>query len=125
MAFRAPRLRPWPWQWPAWWLYSRWIKMPFYVTGRLQGASATAGDYRDLFQPAERPHKFSAAEVGFVERGPSSMQCRACRHWFFNPAWSRAVCEIMRLPGERSVPGMGSCRFWNVDQVEFPLLRVL
>lgn len=96
------------------------------ITGRLDGKKATRADYEALFDPCERPHKFSAEEVGFVipTNGKRTYSCFDCRHWFTNRASGRLVCEIMRLPGEKPVPASGVCRFWNVDG-KFPLLKVL
>jgi hypothetical protein len=108
-------------------------------------------DYDALFQPSERPRKFSAEEVGFTIASPRLRQrCHSCRHWFVNapsdfasrrdrPARSFGTsevspehqcepgrfCEIMRLPDERNVPGAGVCRFWNIQDGVFPLLRAL
>ena len=95
---------------------------PTQITGRTGGRPATFADYDALFQ-TERPLKFSADEVGFVFRGIyPKYTCGRCAHFFVNPVSSRAVCEIMRLPGEQPVPARGSCRFWNTGDGRFPLL---
>jgi hypothetical protein len=102
--------------------------MSVQITGRTGGRPATVSDYDALFTPAERPRKFSAEEVGFtVLRGAplGCSVCNSCRHWFVNNASNRIVCEIMRLPDESNVPGDGVCRFWNIQDGVFPLLKVL
>jgi len=101
------------------------------ITGRTNGLPATLDDYNALFQSCNRPHKFTAEEVGFTflesylitDRAKAPV-CGGCRHWFVNHASNRVVCEIMRLPDESNVPSSGTCRFQNVNG-EFPLLRVL
>ncbi len=94
------------------------------ITGLTRGTPATFADYQALFQPCERPRKFSADEVAFhVPNG--ILCCGICAHWFTNGVSKRAVCEIMRLPDEANVPFSGLCRFWNVNGKDYPLLRVL
>jgi hypothetical protein len=96
------------------------------ITGRTGGRPASVSDYDALFQPAERPRKFSAEEVLFTIVPPlARYKCAGCRHWFVNAPSDRIVCEIMRLPDERNVPGDGVCRFWNIQDGVFPLLRAL
>lgn len=97
------------------------------ITGRTGGRPATVADYDALFQPAERPRKFSAEEVGFIVPPPGAtrLHCHECRHWFVNTPSNRIVCEIMRLPDERNVPADGVCRFWNIQDGVFPLLHAL
>jgi hypothetical protein len=100
---------------------------PIQITGRTSGNPASLADYEALFRAEERPHKFSAQEVGFImpiHLGQSRFRCGSCRHWFMNPATGKAVCEIMRLPDEKNVPADATCRFWNVKG-QFPLLRSL
>lgn len=104
------------------------------ITGLTNGQPATFADYSALFQPCERPRKFSAAEVGFTagETGYSGVtggivahRCGTCRHWYIGPASGRAVCEIMRLQNEANVSNIGVCRFWNRNGTDYPLLSIL
>ena len=97
------------------------------ITGLKDGQPATFADYEALFDPCERPRKFSAHEVGFTvlpnnQAGPI---CADCRHWFVNAVQTRSVCEIMRLKDEQPVPALGQCRFWNSNGMNYPLLNVL
>lgn len=97
------------------------------ITGLTNGQPATFADYEALFQPCERPRKFSAHEVGFTvpPNGAVGYRCQDCRHYFVNALRDRRVCEIMRLKDEQPVPMLGACRFWNRAGLDYPLLRIL
>ena len=97
-----------------------------HITGLTNGQPATWADYSALFQPCERPRKFSAHEVGFtVPQWQMGERCGSCRHYFMDSMGERRVCEIMRLKDENPVPALGVCRFWNRNGLDYPLLRVL
>ena len=98
--------------------------MDCQITGRLNGRTATREDYESLFADCERPHKFSAYEVGYTPVAAHDQRCAECMHYFVNPLRikTRLVCEIMRPPGEAPVSPMGTCRFWNQGK-GFPLLN--
>ena len=64
--------------------------------------------------------KFRPAEVGFKPEGGEEYPCGKCLHFYVGRAAKRAVCEIMRIPGEMSVPPEGYCAWWTKDGEEFP-----
>lgn len=97
------------------------------ITGINNGQPATMADYESLFEPCERPRKFTAHEVGFTIPAPgkTNYRCQDCFHYYVNAMRTRMVCEIFRPKDEQPVPPMGACRFWNRADGKFPLLRVL
>lgn len=81
---------------------------------------ATASEYNAMM--ADRPEKFSAAQVKFQDPSPYDHSCGGCFHYFTGVVAKRNTCEIYRPEGEESVPASGVCRFWTLDGVKFPIL---
>jgi hypothetical protein len=69
---------------------------------------------------ADRPVKFMAGQVGYMEHQPEAeYQCQKCTHFFTST--NRSVCEILRLSPEKPIPHHAGCVFWTKNGEEFPL----
>lgn len=81
----------------------------------------TLNDYLEMM--ADRPVKFTAAEVGYSPKPKYKEVCDDCIHFFRGKTARRNVCEIMRPDSEtESVAPMGFCYVWSNDYRTFPLI---